>query len=79
MNLENVTEFPQRAVAGNGGNYSNLDNRLGAVELEVRALKTNMQQVATKAGVPAGVLGGMGIAAGIATTIAIALVRLLSD
>ena len=79
MNRENVTEFPQRAVAGNGGNCSNLDNRLRAVELEVHALKTNMQHVATKAWVLAGVLGGMGLAAGIATTIAIALVRLLSD
>ena len=74
MSPDNVTEFAPRSFQGDGGG-SDIDARPRAVELDIRELKTDMKHVATKAWILGGVLGGMGVAAAIAT----ALFRLLSD
>ncbi|MCY4086710.1 MAG: hypothetical protein OXG37_07475 [Actinomycetia bacterium] len=58
-------EPPVGASSGGTGG-TNFDERLRNVELDVRAVKTDMKHVATKAWVLAGVIGGMGTAAGIA-------------
>ncbi len=50
-----------------------LESRIRAVEGDMRELKTEMKHMATKAWILGGILGGMGVAAGIA----ILLVRFL--
>lgn len=80
---DNVTNFPDRQIRrgshGGDGSNGNLDARLRSVEGDIRELKTDMKHVATKAWILAGVLGGMGVAAGIAATVAIAVLRIMSD
>ena len=51
-----------------------VDSRLREVEGDIREIKSDMKHVATRAWVLGGVLGGMGIAAGVA----VGIVRLLS-
>lgn len=50
---------------GSGG----IEDRLRAVELDVRELKTSMKHMATRAWVLSGILGGMGVAAGVALAV----------
>lgn len=52
-----------------------MDARLRAVEGDIREIKSDMKHVATRSWILGGVLGGMGIAAGVAVGIA----RLLSS
>lgn len=77
MKPDSLREFPSRSVSPGGGDRGNggISERLRLVELDVREIKTDMKHVATRAWVLGGLLGGMGIAAGIAATI----FRLLSQ
>ena len=66
----------QPVSAGAGGDGGDLERRLRAVELDVREIKTELKHVATKTWVLGGLLGGMGVAAGIGVGIATLIVRL---
>ena len=75
----NSTEFPtgdhtrlavvERDVAEAKAAISAFDDRLRKAEGDIREMKTQLQHVATRAWVLGGVLGGMGVAAGIAVAI----------
>ncbi|MCY4661205.1 MAG: hypothetical protein OXF93_15580 [Acidobacteria bacterium] len=75
----NVAPFPngdhtrlavvERDVAEAKAAISAFDQRLRVVEGDIREIKTQLQHVATRAWVLGGVLGGMGVAAGIAVAI----------
>ena len=71
---DNVREFPRSVGGGDGGSTEDrlraVEDRLRVVELDVREIKTDLKHIATRAWVLAGVLGGMGIAAGIAVAVA---------
>ncbi len=56
------------AAKSNGGG-SGSDDRLRAVELDVREIKTDLKHMATRAWVLGGVLGGAGVGASIALTV----------
>ena len=78
MGSPELIDFPGRPGAtssGNGGGGTN-DARLRAVELDVREIKTELRHVATKAWILAGILGGMGVAAGVGVGVATLVVRL---
>ena len=54
---------------GDGGSGSGLDNRIRAVELDIREIKTDLKHVATRAWVLGGMLAAGGIGAGIALAV----------
>ena len=55
--------------SGDGGGYNRLDDRLRAVEGLIERIDERTKHLATRAWVLAGILGGMGVAAGVATAI----------
>lgn len=60
----------ERDIAEVKKDVASLEDRLRAVEIDIREIKTQLKHVATKAWILGGVLGGMGIAAGIALAVA---------
>ena len=75
MTISNIDDYRQDAptpASGGGGGGGDLGDRLRVVEIRIARIETELKHVATKAWVLGGILGGMGVAAGIA----VALVKL---
>lgn len=75
--MEDYRQDSPASASGGGGGSNDLDGRLRAVEISLARIETEMKHVATKTWVLAGVLGGMGVAAGVAVGIGVTLVKLL--
>lgn len=82
---DNVTPISRR---GNNGNFDGDDTevRLRTVEQDVREIKTELKHLATKEDLQklkvwwlCGIIAGMGVAAGIAATIAVAVLKISSS
>ena len=72
-NVIRTDKFPR-----NGGNGGRFDDRLRDLEIKVSAIDERLKHTATKAWVLAGVLGGMGVAAGVAVSLTLLIIRLVS-
>ena len=73
---DNTVPFPTADGADGGDGGGNLEQRIRRLEMQLATLEERSRHTATKAWVLAGVLGGMATAAGMATAIALTVVRL---
>ena len=71
---ENPAGTSPSGRAPTNGNGSYVPGRLAGVEARLAALEAHMQHMATKAWVLGGVVGGMGLAAGVT----LAIIKLFS-
>ena len=71
----NTVPFPTADGADGGDGGGSLEQRIRRLETQLATLEERSRHMATRAWVLAGVLGGMATAAGLATVIALTVVR----
>ncbi len=82
MNGGNLAQFPQQNLPRGNGDGGSYDDRLRAVELDIREIKGKLEHVATREWILWRVLvlllSSIGISATLATAITFGLLRLLN-